>query len=274
MEITHWCKITADLVISLALGQLNTLTWDILTISDNTHYGCHGDKCDICDNIIKSDQNQSEPVAIQARDMKRDYLTIPACGGLISGDTLLLVEQWHHMEFLPVLRPGPTHLRPQPQSSNPPGLQVCKGVTSKETREQILLESSLWIVSGWGQTFRQSCSQVILILLTVLAKSDVGCSALNCAQHLNPPRTHYLWQLLTPNTHTCSGTQFCSGDKQRTLFCPLFLVLSSRPPRPGCDSSDHFPWQYKVAVSSKIPLSWWFTLISCCSIDNILTRNN
>ena len=97
MEITHWCKITADLVISLALGQLNTLTWDILTISDNTHYGCHGD------NIIKSDQNQSEPVAIQARDMKRDYLTIPACGGLTSGDALLLVEQGHHMEFLPVL---------------------------------------------------------------------------------------------------------------------------------------------------------------------------
>ena len=59
MEITHWCKITADLVISLALGQLNTLTWDILTISDNTHYGCQ------CDNIIKtkSDQNQSEPEA-------------------------------------------------------------------------------------------------------------------------------------------------------------------------------------------------------------------
>ena len=63
-------------------------------------------------------------MAIQARDMKHDYLTIPACGGLISGDTLLFVEQWHHMEFLPVLRPGPTHLRPQPQpqSSRPPGM--------------------------------------------------------------------------------------------------------------------------------------------------------
>lgn len=40
MEITHWCNITADLVISLALGSLNISTKDIPTISDNRHYGC------------------------------------------------------------------------------------------------------------------------------------------------------------------------------------------------------------------------------------------
>ena len=119
MEITHWCKITADLVISLALGQLNTLTWDILTISDNTHYGCQ------CDNIIKtkSDQNQSEP---EAR-----YVIIspiqPVVGWQVEVLSYLLYNDiiW---SFSPSC-PGPPHL-----ILKPPGLQVrmCKGV--KNTR--------------------------------------------------------------------------------------------------------------------------------------------
>ena len=112
MEITHWCKITADLVISLALGQLNTLTWDILTISDNTHYGCHGD------NIIKSDQNQSEP---EARDVIISPIQ-PVVGWQVEVLSYLLNNDiiWSFSPY----GPGPPHLRPQTQSSRPPGMYV------------------------------------------------------------------------------------------------------------------------------------------------------
>ena len=52
LPLTHWCKISADLVIRLALSPwMNFLwspkPWDILTISDNRHDDC------LSDNIIK-----------------------------------------------------------------------------------------------------------------------------------------------------------------------------------------------------------------------------
>ena len=137
MEITHWCKITADLVISLALGQLNSLTWDILTISDNTHHGCQGD------NIIKSDQ--SEPEAIRLRDVTRDHITFAACEKWI-WLFLNIVEQWRKTSSC---SPSPLSASSQLRL-NPPVLQVSKGVEGAWVTASPLTIQPL--NRGWDQT--------------------------------------------------------------------------------------------------------------------------